>query len=531
MRGGGGAAAAGLLLLAGYVLWAKVRLYGHLEYVLDLFGFLQMASSFVEGRLPLFENGWGRHAAIHAYWTVPLLYPFVALLGAAGAFLVLVGTHAAAVGAAARLASGLPGERRRLVRLVAAALLVSPAAFWLVDDAPYGFHSELLFTPLAVLFAVGLLRRTRWALVAGVLLAATREEGPLVALAVHVVVASGRPGDGEPLRGRIPEPARVALAWGAVFVANLGLLLLLSAGEPEASRAAGALRALTALPERPGAVEAVVRSALVALGLLGSGAVVALAGVSLRPAARAAIASLPLLGASLLGGLAANYATPDALFYHGLSWAPRMAALWGVLAAALLAAAAREPVPSRALASNARLLGVVSVGLSFTLQAMLLSENRLWDIARRLDPVRLLSGEGFFVARLTPEEDRALRALARTLPAGTPVAATPAFFARLDRHDLVWPDRAAAAWRPPRVVVCDTSGRSYDDRGCAGLLLRVQERGWPGGSAGGLVVATEPALADLVSEAFGPAPSHLPASERSAASGGTAETRSGKANR
>lgn len=513
---------------AAYVLWMKLRLYGGLEYELDLFGFQQMATSTLHGRLPLFENGWGRHAAIHAYYTLPLFLPAVVLLGAAGLFAVAVAAYGAAAAAVVRAARPLEPARRRLAGLVAIAAFGSPVALWLVDDAPYGFHPDLLYAPFAVLFALALLEgRRSAALLTGALLAMTREDGALVAFAVQATVVLGTlpGGDGRRLRAA----AGVAARWGVVFVAGLSLLLLQSAGEVSESRLDGALVALSRLPHRPAAVAAVAGSAGTAVALVAALAAVALSGLPLGPLAVSGAASLPLVATHLLGGIAANYDTPAALFFHGLSWAPRMASLWGVAAAALVVAAFRAPLPARALASRARVLGLACLGLSLALQASLLSEWRYWSLGRRASPIGLATGEGLRASRLSGAEEAALSGLADALPPRTPLAATPFLFGRFDGHDLVWPDRAGAAWQTPRVVVCDAEGRGRDDRGCLELLSRAQAGGWAVFSVDGLRFAAAPCVPPAALAPLGPPRSS--AAEKRAASGGTAETRSGKPKR
>lgn len=521
----------GLACVGIAVLWGKVRLYGSLEYQLDVFSFLQMSRALLDGRLPLFENGWGRDAALHNYFTVPLLLPVSSLFGAPGLFGILVAAFLAAPAALVLLGRRFPPERRRALELVGAAFFFSPAALWMVDDAPYGFHVELLIGPLAVVFAAGLLLRARWAWGVGALLAMTREEGPLAALAVHATVAWAREWEAaRSSRRAFGAALRAAAPWTGAFAVGLALLAVQRIGEPAQSRAAGAVTALLRLPSRPDILSALGRSAAVGVLLLASGAVVAVAGISLRPVVVAAAAALPLAGAAVVGGLASNYGAPGAVFFHGLSWAPRLAALWGILAAALAASVATSPTPFAGREREAARLGVAALALSLVLQTVILSEWRSWNAVTRWSPARLRSGAGTLRARLSAREDAALRELARLLPPRTPLAATPALGAAFDRHDLVWPDRALEAWVPPVVVVCDTEGRTFDDRGCVALLARRQGEGWPGTSADGVAAASVPALSGIVEEAMRGL-ERPDALARSAASGGTAETRSGNPNR
>ena len=59
--------------------------------------------------------------------------------------------------------------------------------FWIWDDPFYGWHAEVLYVPLAVLFAGALTRRRRQVLLWGAALVLLREDGAVVACAIHLL--------------------------------------------------------------------------------------------------------------------------------------------------------------------------------------------------------------------------------------------------------------------------------------------------------------------------------------------------------
>jgi hypothetical protein len=132
-------------------------------------------------------------------------------------------------------------------------------------------------------------------------------------------------------------------------------------------------------------------------------------------------------------------------------------------------AARRRPVPTACVAG----LALCSVAA----QAWVFASRGAWDLGERLSPLRVADGRSLPAALFSPAELEFLHRLDASLPAGTSVAASPALFARLDRHDLVWPSRVEFAWARPAVVVCDEAGRTGPPDSCLALRARIEGEG------------------------------------------------------
>jgi hypothetical protein len=151
---------------AALVLWAtcKVLLFRAFEYAgSDLYSFLEMSRSWLQGRPLLYENAYGYHAAIHSSYLLLAFSPLTVPWGACGPFAGLVLLELLAI---ARIAGSRGLDTA--AKLAVLAGLLSPLAYLVIDDPGWGFHPELCYPPLTVLFALDLAenRPLRAALVA-----------------------------------------------------------------------------------------------------------------------------------------------------------------------------------------------------------------------------------------------------------------------------------------------------------------------------------------------------------------------------
>ena len=447
------------LLLALLVLttWLAVKavLFRHLEYVCDLFQHLVMSRSVFEGHPFL----WEPQAAglLHNYPLLPSFYALTAWLGAYGLFVGLAAWTAGALVAVWRLANRSEPWRRELYWTIVFALVLGPVGFWLWDDPTYGWHTQMVFVPLGILFATCLITGTRLAWVAAALIVLNREEGALIAWAIHVLfVTMGPSPDGAPGPGRwwaAPQARRVLLitaVYALAFGANMAWLL---ARQPSiaGSRIGVTVGQATSPAWADPAARGEIASAVLDIAwLLLSGLVITLAG--LRPArvARVAVVIVPLVATGMIGMLA--YATGGPMRYHGLAWPPRFVMVWTVFVAACLFAAAFARRPR--FASRATRLAVcVAVGLaSVAAQHLALKSRRDYDGAARIATVALRRSE-LASGALTMKEEAVLRCLGARLPRGTLVKAPAYLDGRFHRQTPL------ADWPEAQLVVCDVSPR------------------------------------------------------------------------
>lgn len=479
-----------LVLVLAALLWmgAKVALFDRLAYTSDLFSFVQMSNSFLRGRPLLHENCFGAHR-VHNNYLILLLAPLSLPWGAPGIFLGSVGLSFASW-AAALLTAARDGAGRLVQQgATVAALSLGPVAFWIWDNPVYGWHAEILYLPLAVLFALSLERGARWSWLWAALIVLNREEGAVLAWSVHLLwILNGDPAT--PRRWR--RAALATAGWLAVFLLGLAWLRLLAGSPPQRlTQALGFLSRLVEDPELRGAAVQEARRwlVLVAAGLLPLAAVRAW-----RRLGWTVLLALPVFAVTLVG--AATYASYAGLFtLHGVLWPPRFVLVWSLVAAGLLL---RRPQPDPGKARSAPWGWVLACGVSLAVQYEWLERARGYVLADRVIPSRA-AGQ-LPASRLSPAEKRFLSCLEDRVPVRTPVATDGSLFRYFHGHDLVWPDRAGAAWAPPALVVCDVEKRlMFNSPACEPLQEELRGRGLRELSVGGIAAVAEAPLEGVVS--------------------------------
>lgn len=168
--------------------WFKITRFQALYYTYnDMYIFLQASCSWMNGRPILYENIWGYDDRIHNNYGMLLWGPLIYLGGAYGAFAVQIGLSIFSYGLVMRQMS------RRLADwalwLVLAVMLLGPVWFWLNDHPGIGWHPELTYLPISLLFLVVLLAgQTGWCWLVGGLMVLVKEDGALLAGAIHLAV-------------------------------------------------------------------------------------------------------------------------------------------------------------------------------------------------------------------------------------------------------------------------------------------------------------------------------------------------------
>lgn len=426
--------------LVGYRALCKMLLFHNLEYPgSDLYGLLDQSRSWLYSGRVLQDNAYGNQAAIHNYYLLPLLSPLTVWLGAYGFFLVLALLELLA---AARLASSraldTPG------RLAALAGLVSPLAFFALDDPQWGFHPEALYPSLAVLLTLALLEKRRGQSVFfAVLIILVKEDGAVVCggvLAAHYVLqlwlARSAPG---PERRRIV--LRAAAALGAVAAALvLGFVFLwwvahgAAAEQSTANDRIGRAWGILYRTLRPGAPAARRGALLELLEAYAAAALLLLLPLGAR-ATRGLLLLLaagpPLLMVLVVSG--AHYKFSDPLL------AQRVATLLALVVACVTIAGASADAGSRTPRlgwSAGWALGLVA--LSWALQLGLL--GRLgYPLRERIDVPALWSGRGYVLSTVPVDEARLWRCVAARLPGGTAVSLVPELRPFFHRQSIVFP--------------------------------------------------------------------------------------------
>lgn len=434
---------AGAAALVAIFFLAKVGLFRGLHYTFDVFSFVQMSRGWLRGHPVLHENGYGNHGQIHNYYTILVFGPLAHLFGAYGLF---VAHMALVLGAAVALIRAAPAGSPPAAADIgsAFAMLLGPVSFWLFDDFTYGWHVELLYLPLGVLFVVAREHRSRWALLWGAAIVLSKENGTVVLFAL-LALESLRPlVAGEP--GVVRRLARATVFCGGLFA--LGLLFLRWKNYPvphlwgqERFRSTFAnLAFLREAAHRASAI-AQLRGILVLLlppGLFAA-ALALRAGMSPRQAALAVglwlFASLPLVIVCFVESLA--YASiPSQFTWHGLTWPPRFVSLWTAAAAGLFQLAR---VPSAG--SRARLLGLPVLGAGGALVAMMLTLPIVRDYAPLYRIAQARNWRAEASSRYPGVDISAIWCLSRRLPENTEIAVPRYLYGAFHRQEIVFLER------------------------------------------------------------------------------------------
>ncbi len=225
-----------LLLL---FFWFKVACFQALYYTYnDMYIFLQSSCSWMDGRPLLYENIWGYDDRIHNNYAMLLWGPLIYIGGAYGAFAVQTGLTLLSYGLLLRqIGRRLPAWA---VWVILGVLLLGPVWFWLNDHPGIGWHPELTYFPLSLLFLLALLSQQRgWLWLTGTLIVLVKEDGALLAGVLHVAYLSIQYLKANPNRsvfGLLTKARFWLVLAGWVLLFGAGMLFLSvknNAAEPE----------------------------------------------------------------------------------------------------------------------------------------------------------------------------------------------------------------------------------------------------------------------------------------------------------
>lgn len=212
--------------LIGFFFFKVIR-FQTLGYTFnDMYAFLQMSRSWMDGRPFMYENIWGYHHRIHNYYTVLLWGPLCQAFGAYGLFAVetflLLISYALVNEQLSK--RGVPGWARYLFLCV---ILLGPVSFWLNDHPNIGWHTELTYLPVSLLFALALLGRNRLlSVLAGSAIVLVKEDGAVLAALIHLAFEGIRYVRQQPDRPLINWLLQrkfwfIAIGWGAIFLGGM----------------------------------------------------------------------------------------------------------------------------------------------------------------------------------------------------------------------------------------------------------------------------------------------------------------------
>jgi hypothetical protein len=437
----------------------------------DMYAFLQMSCSWMDGRPFLYDNIWGYHHRIHNYYTVLLWGPLCYTLGAKGVFIAQTALLMLAYWLTNRhlIRQMVPAQTRTALLLV---VLLGPISFWLNDHPNIGWHTELTYLPAALFWAVGLgawgegqrVKGGRvWVVLAGLFLVLVREEGAVLALLIHasaVALRYGRTSDQagsrvNPLVGLLKNGRfwAVIVGWSVVFLA--GMIWLAAKNNAADPRLQNALKQMVAHADEWAFWQQMLLLLLKSLLLLVPIAAL-IFGLSRSLPAR----SKRLVWGSWLTGIllltilnvvqSAHYIGQPLFYLVSLTWPPRFVLLWGFSAAFLVLVITTFGQEIRLLPTLTTWRGIAFLWL---LQLPILSFARPdlpgwaeWKAAFWGPP-----GAGMNPQFLDPDDLRNLRAIADQLPPRSNVFAFDQVVPYFHKHYGIWP--TGNQWQPADIAV------------------------------------------------------------------------------
>ncbi len=439
-------AVSSLLLLL--FLWFKVLRFQALYYTYnDMYIFLQASCSWLDGRPVLYENIGGYDDRIHNNYAMLLWGPLIYVTGAYGAFIVQSVLSLISYGLLLRYLSRQLASQT--IWIILGVLLLGPIWFWLNDHPGIGWHPELTYFPLSLLFLLALLTyRTDLFLLTAVMIVLVKEDGALLAGAIHLAflcvqyVASHRQRSVFGVLGK--RQFWIVLAgWSAVFVAGMAFLSYKNHSADPEPRLQQALNAITT-----GLHDAVFIR--INLKLLAQTCLLLLPSIGLllyglyRVGWRQVgsvvliyvVAQLALLLSNWVQG--ATYYGTNALFEQvSLTWPPRFVLVYAFSVVYVLMIWVLFAIEERSAPRwHSLLIGVLLAGIQLPVVQYARSDFRplsaVRDVIRhRFDPQK---------QPLLPESDVAIiQKLAQTIPVHSNVFVFDYLIPFFHRHYNIWP--------------------------------------------------------------------------------------------
>jgi hypothetical protein len=440
---------AALLILVWFFI-AKILLFYKLNYQSDLFSHIQTSRSWLEGRPIMFENNYGMHSKYHNYFFNLLMGPIVMLLGGYGIFLVQFLLYVLALFYSFQVLYK-PAEsfaQKLNVAVFYLAIFCGPYAFWLYDDPWFGFHTEMLYMPLGLLFAIALQKSNRWlAILLGVLIILVKEDGPVIAACIHILYFVS-----QWQAGKINQKQwlKKCLLWGGVYVLVFlaGMFYLKYKNDAGQDRLSKAFARIAEDTEAERDVYFTTLFKSFALLLLPLGTIL----VFLKTRKRAlwlwwVLLMLPLVAVNLISGF-----VYFPLGFLSITWVPRFSlifTLFLVLCAFILMQFPQHWFRPKFISLVCAV--VFSIGL-WTWQNKLLQSQKEYSFTE--NSIKIFT-------KPHPRDSlpyvRDIEKIAAILPKDYPVAPPYWMLAVFHKHDYLWITSAYNAWQKPRLVICDAS--------------------------------------------------------------------------
>lgn len=436
------------IVLLVFFFIAKSQLFAKLTYQSDLFSHIQSSRSWLQERPIMYENNYGHHARYHNYFFNLLMGPLVLWWGAYGIFIFQLGLYIAALlYAFPYIYNYAQTNFHKIVTgILCIVFFCGPYAYWLYDDPWFGFHTEMLYIPLGLIFSIALLKQNKWlAIVFAVLIISVKEDGVVLLASLHLLhlFVQKTLGHINPKKWIIQT-----FSYGAIYllVFAAGIIYLKYQNNFELSRLDKTFS--RAKEFSPSEIKNYVVSVLYSVGLLLLPFVLFIGFTRPRSGyflLYALLLLLPIVAVNFVSGL---YYLPHKDF--SLTWVPRFSLVFVFLFVVCIYSVLFF---SQTWFTKKRAIVFSSIGIGFLLfisQVYILKKEKKYYVYKNTLGI---------IFQEHPENNQAyllqIKNLAKVLPYDYPVAPPYWLFAYFHKHDFLWISSAYNAWQQPRMVIVD----------------------------------------------------------------------------
>jgi hypothetical protein len=431
----------------GMLVWffmAKLTLFNKLAYQSDLFSHIQISRSWLEGRTTMFENNYGDHAKYHNYFFNLLMGPLVYWWGGFGIFITQFTLYVLA------LLYSFPiiykkVSQKWVVVVFYISVFCGAYAFWLYDDTWFGFHIEMLYIPLGIIFSLSLYKKQHWlSILSGILIVSVKEDGAVLLACLHILYLTWLWSSHQITQKNWLKKTTV---WGSVYVVVfiLGVIYLKYKNNFAETRLDKAFAQLAETKDEVSINYFI--TIFKNFGLLLLPLVAWLVYIKVKPKLLFwwFLLLLPITVVNLVSGLVY---LPHNTF--SLTWIPRFSltfSLFLAISCYTMLQGNKEWFKTKKL--NIVFALIVLVGL-FIVQIGLLKAATKYTYSD--------NAIGIF-SKPHPENEKPyytdIRKVAEILPHNYPVAPPYRLFRYFHKHDFIWISSAYNAWQQPRMVITD----------------------------------------------------------------------------
>ena len=446
-------------------------------YRTDIIQFLQISRDWFFGKPFYYDNMHQSNLKLHGVYLAPLVGVLTIPFGAYGLIGALLIVWILCLWASLKF---IPHNSKSIFLLIF--IFAGPLLYYIIDDAVFGFHLELVFAPLAILYTISLVKKQLYlSFVIGLVLFLIRQDGIVLACLLHLQVLAFLWADGQiPASRFLIKFTKIGLFYFLSFVLVLFSIHFFSSDPVENHRVSQSIARIAELLEEG------AKGLFIYLFYLLFRAIFFISPFFLLffyfcNKKQIIITTIGLLILFIIHFISGARYIPNIEF--SITWAPRYASIYGFLVSALLLAyyfqfnkheqnAASE---NSILQIKRREIGVfvLAYALQFVAYTSAYTRFVFAPVMPRIEwqettPAKivdvLLKGDSQFSRTFHQMGDK-FRAVAAGLPEFYPIALSNYLHTYFHRHDTIFlpARRFQSAWRMPRAVIVDNSEYSIEE--------------------------------------------------------------------